>query len=179
MYSSLHTLLDEQLQELYSAEHELARRLPLIAEGASSSELKHSLHAHVEQTEKQLDTLEQILKARGVPQRGRNHRGIDALVRQGLEIIERRGNEMSMDLNLIFVLRHIEDLERGSYEIARSIAEVLEATDLVKTLDRLRNEEDQMERSLTVLSDDMIDMVAVEVFSKRGESARGEGEVRI
>jgi hypothetical protein len=56
---------------------------------------------------------------------------------------------------------------------------VLEATDLVKTLDRLRNEEDQMERSLTVLSDDMIDMVAVEVFSKRGESARGEGEVRI
>lgn len=179
MYSSLHVLLDEQLQELYSAEHELARRLPLIAEGASSSELRHSLHEHIEQTEKQVDALEHILKARGLPLRGRNHRGIDALVRQGLEIIERRGNETSMDLNLLFVLRHIEDLERGSYEIARSLAEVLEATDLVKTLDRLRNEEDQMERSLIVLSDDMIDTVAAEVFSKRSESSHREGEVQV
>jgi ferritin-like metal-binding protein YciE len=179
MYSNLHALLDEQLQEIYSAEHELARRLPLIGDGAGSSELKHALLGHAEQTEKQLDMLEHILRARGLPLRGRNHRAIDALIRQALELFERRGNETSMDLGLIFIMRHIEDLERGSYEIARSIAEVLEASDLVKTLDRLRNEEDQMERTLTVLGDDMMDTVVAEMSSKRGESLLGEGSIRV
>jgi ferritin-like metal-binding protein YciE len=174
-YSSLHALLDDQLQEMYAAEHDLVRRLPLLAEGASSTELKHCIQGHLEDTEKQLDRLEHILKARGVPLRGKTPRAIDALVRQGLEIVERRSNETLMDLGLIFVLRHIEDVERGSYEIARSIAEVVDCPDIIQTLDRSRDEEDQMERSLTVLCDDMIDSVAAEMSAIGKEKFSGTG----
>ena len=174
-YSSLHALLDDQIQELYAAEHDLVRRLPLLSEGACSTELKHCIQAHAEETEKQVDRLEHILRARGLPLRARSHRAIEALVRQGLELIERRGNETLLDLGLIFILRHIEDIERGSYEIARTIAESLDASDIVKTLDQSRDEEDLMERSLTVLGDDMIDSVAAEMSAMGREKFSGIG----
>ncbi len=176
-YPSLHGLFDDQLHELYAAEHEQVKHMPALIEAAVSLELKTTLQNHLTETEKQFDRLQAILTSRGVTTRGRRCRAIDSLLKQGADICERGGNEMILDLGLIFTVRQIENVERGLHEITRTLAEALGLVDIVRVLDQSRDEEDHMERALTVLGDDMIDTIAAEVAIIGRDKRQGTGVV--
>lgn len=161
-YSTLQELLNEQLVQLCAAKSRLAKAISSLIEGASSSEFKSFLMTYSEQTQSQLERLEAELKNMGVSVHGSHCKVVDALIKQGISLAERRGNELLLDIGLIFVMRHIENYVCSCYENARTIAEVLGYKRLVTTLDQNKEEVEQMERSWTVLSEDMIDTAHVE-----------------
>lgn len=175
MYSTLDGLLNDQLLEIYAAEAHLVRAMPQFLEGASSSEFQSFLRIHLEETEKHLNGLDAVLSARGLSSAGAKCRVVDALIKHGSEIAERRGNEIILDLGLIFVMRQIENYERCAYEIARTMAETLNLVELVEILDQNLKDEEEMERSWTVLSEDMIDTLHVEIGASLGERSRKSG----
>jgi ferritin-like metal-binding protein YciE len=74
-------------------------------------------------------------------------------------------------------VRQIENVERGLHEITRTLAEALGLVDIVRVLDQSRDEEDHMERALTVLGDDMIDTIAAEVAIIGRDKRQGTGVV--
>lgn len=161
-YSTLQELLNEQLVQLYAAKSHLAKVLPSLIEGISSSEFKSCLRLHLEQTKKHVESLEsELINLNGSVQ-GTRCKVIDALIQQGMELFERPGDEVLLDTGLIFVMRHIENYECSCYEHARTIAEVLGYKRLVAMLDQHKEEDEEMERSWTVLGEDMIDTVHVE-----------------
>src|SRR5262245_43873748 len=57
---SLHALLEEELKDIYDAEKQLTKALPKLAKKASSRDLKAGFEAHLQQTEEQIDRLEQV-----------------------------------------------------------------------------------------------------------------------
>ena len=84
---------------------------------------------------------------------------------------------MVSDLRLIFTVRQIKNVERGLHEIARTLADALGLSDVVRALDQSRDEEDHMERALTVLGDDMIDTIAAEVVITGRDKRQSTGVV--
>jgi len=176
-YPSLQGLFDDQLQELYAAEHEQVKHMPSLIEAAVSRELKATLQQHLADTEKQFDRLQPLLVSRGVCTRGLRCRAIDSLLKQASDICERGGHEMVSDLRLIFTVRQIKNVERGLHEIARTLADALGLSDVVRALDQSRDEEDHMERALTVLGDDMIDTIAAEVVITGRDKRQSTGVV--
>ena len=57
---SLHALLEEELKDIYDAEKQLTKALPKLAKKASSPDLKAGFEAHLQQTEEQIERLEQV-----------------------------------------------------------------------------------------------------------------------
>jgi ferritin-like metal-binding protein YciE len=134
------------------------------------------LRQHAQESEKHARYLEGLLKERGLPLHAVRCKPIDLLLRQGLEIAERRGDTVLLDISLIAVFRHIETYERCAYETARLLAEALNLADIVKALDAHIRDEGQMEQSWTVLSEDMIDSLHKESGAQkpaRPTSAQG------
>lgn len=162
VYSTLQELLNDQLSQIYAAKSHLAKALPHMIEGAYSTELQSFLRLRLQQTLHQLERLDRALKNLSVSMHGMRCQVMDAFIKKAADITDRRGNEVLLDIGLVFVMRHIENYESSFHENARTIAEVLGHKHLVKMLDENREEDEQMERSWTVLSEDMIDTVHIE-----------------
>ena len=153
----LDSLLLEYVQELHACEAQVAKEMPRLVEGALSSELQTLLKSHGEESARHEASLAGVLKQSSASVHGVRCRVAETLLKHALEVADMRGNSVLLDLSLILVLRQLESFERGLYESVAAIAEVLEQHDLVKILNSFASDEEQMEQSLTVLGDDMMD----------------------
>ncbi len=61
----LKDLFVDELKDLYSAENQIAKALPEMAETASSADLKAGFELHLEQTKEQIARLERIFEELG------------------------------------------------------------------------------------------------------------------
>lgn len=164
-YATLETVLDEQLRELVLGELHIVRCLPRLIENVSSVELKSQLRKTEEEYQSRSERLERLLKVRDVVLQGSHPRVVDAFMRQGEEIVEHRGNDLLLDHGLVSVLRHLESYQRSLCESAREVAAVLSDDEITAALCRDMEEHGRMERSLTVLEEDMLDAIAARRIS--------------
>jgi ferritin-like metal-binding protein YciE len=56
---SLHTLLEEELKDIYDAEKQLTKALPKMATNASAAELKSAFENYLRQTQEHVERIEQ------------------------------------------------------------------------------------------------------------------------
>ncbi len=56
---TLKDLYIDELKDIYDAEHQILKALPKMAKEATHDELKAAIEAHLEQTEGQIERLEQ------------------------------------------------------------------------------------------------------------------------
>ncbi|MEA2475880.1 MAG: hypothetical protein QOC87_79, partial [Actinomycetota bacterium] len=63
---SLQDVLEEQLNDLYSAEHQLVEALPKLIKKASSSQLQDAIKNHLEETRAQVSRLEDVFEVAGI-----------------------------------------------------------------------------------------------------------------
>lgn len=158
-YSTLETVLDEQIREICVGEQHVARQLPRLILDVSSVELKGELRRALETSHARVERLERVLKARGVFAENARSRVVDALMAQAGDIAEHRGDDLLLDHGLVSVLRHLESYQRSTYESAREVASVLNAADVVAALESDLEEHGRMERYLMVLEEDMLDTI--------------------
>jgi ferritin-like metal-binding protein YciE len=156
-FRSIEELLDDQLQELHAAEAHIVKDLPALSNGASSDELKSILQRHINESEKHERSLASILKKRAISPHIGRCRVVDVLLKRGREIAETRGNSVVLDVGLAFIVRAIETYEQCAYSSARTLAEALGLMDVAEVLEANYREEEKMEQSCTVLSEDMVD----------------------
>jgi hypothetical protein len=78
----------EELKDLYSAENQLVKALPKMAKAATSEELRAAFEGHLDQTKEHVVRLEKIFKALGESPNGKKCRGMEALIKEGGELIE-------------------------------------------------------------------------------------------
>jgi ferritin-like metal-binding protein YciE len=176
LYSTLQSLLDTQLQELYAAEAHASRESRRYVEGAVSAELKAQLVAHGEETQRHAEALKVLLEKRNLDPHQAKCRVMDVLIKKGHDIIQSRGSDTLLDLGLVLTMRAIAAYEQSSYEEAKTIAEALGEVDVAKLLEKHLREEGQQERSWMVLAEDMVDaLVAVSSKAKHPPASGVEG----
>jgi ferritin-like metal-binding protein YciE len=83
---TMEDLLLHTLQDIYYAEHQINASLPKLIEKATNRDLTQGLKAHLEETKKQIERLDQVFKKLGKPSQGTQCPAIDGRLNQSISI---------------------------------------------------------------------------------------------
>ena len=150
----LKDVLEDILRDLYHAEKQLTRALPKMAKTANSAELKSAFKEHLEVTEGQVQRLEQVFEALGLPVKAKRCAAMEGMVEEGKEVIEQsdEGTPFAIDAALIVAAQKVEHYEMAAYGSARTFAQVLGHEDAANLLQETLDEESEANETLTAIA---------------------------
>src|SRR5260363_381692 len=79
----LNELFLDTLKDIYYAEKQILKTLPKMAKAARSEKLSAAFEKHQEETEGQIERLEQIFELLGKPARGKKCDAIEGIIDEG------------------------------------------------------------------------------------------------
>jgi ferritin-like metal-binding protein YciE len=149
---SIEDVYADQLGDLRSAEMQLIKALPKIADAASDKKLKQAFTQHLEQTKGHLERLEQVIgmSASAVP--NETCEAMRGIIREGQKVIQADGQGGVKDVALIATAQRIEHYEIAAYGTARALADQLDQRDARQLLSETLEEERQTDELLTKLA---------------------------
>jgi ferritin-like metal-binding protein YciE len=150
--NSLKELLVEELRDLYSAEVQLTKALPKMADAAEFPELKYGFAEHLEQTRGHVIRLEKALEELGEDPKGKTCKAMEGLIAEGKESISEKGPAPIRDANLIGSAQRVEHYEIAAYGTARTFAETLGLAGIADLLQETLDEEIETDRKLTEMA---------------------------
>src|ERR687888_243114 len=106
--NSLNDVLQEQLQDLYSAETQLVEALPAVAAAAHTDELRQAFEHHLDETRDHARRLQELLGQFGVTAPSTHCKGMEGLIAEGNEIVRMTGDPIAKDAALIAAAQRIE-----------------------------------------------------------------------
>ncbi|MFG1191020.1 YciE/YciF ferroxidase family protein [Xanthobacter flavus] len=149
---SLQDLFSETLKDIYYAEKQILRALPKMAKSAQSEELKAAFLTHQEQTEGQIERLEQVFDMLGKAARGKHCPAIVGIVDEGKEIMEDFAGTDALDAGLLSAAQAVEHYEIARYGTLKTWAAQLGLADAVPLLDATLKEEKETDQLLSRLA---------------------------
>jgi ferritin-like metal-binding protein YciE len=159
---TMEDLFHETLKDIYYAERKILRALPKMARGANSADLKAAFQKHEEETQMQVERLQQVFELIGKPARGKTCPAIDGIIEEGEEALQAFANSPALDASLIAAAQAVEHYEIARYGTLRRWAEVMGMKDAAKLLDQTLQEEGMTDESLTQLADGSINRAALQ-----------------
>jgi Mn-containing catalase len=140
---TIQELLVDQLRDILHAEKQLLKALPKMAKAARSTQLRGLLEIHLEETESQVERLNEGLKLLGAAARAKPCKGMAGLVEEGEEVMSegRKKDDAPADLALIGAAQRVEHYEMAAYTTARNLALQLRQPLLVQLLTTSLGEE--------------------------------------
>ena len=155
----LQEVLLEQLRDILHAEKQLLKALPKMVKAARSAKLQQMFQIHLEETQAQVERLNECFNLMGVPAKTKPCRGMMGLLEEGQEIIKEgeRKDDISADIELIGAAQKVEHYEMSSYLSARNLAQQLHFSAVVQLLNKSLGEEEN--------TDQLLDQVARSLMS--------------
>lgn len=157
---SLQDLFSETLKDIYYAEKQILRALPKMAKSAQSEELKTAFLKHQEQTEGQIERLEQVFEMMGKAARGKHCPAIVGIVDEGKEIMEDFAGTDALDAGLLSAAQAVEHYEIARYGTLKTWAAQLGFADAVPLLEATLNEEKETDLLLSRLASSGVNKTA-------------------
>jgi ferritin-like metal-binding protein YciE len=157
----------EELADIYDAEKQLLKALPKMAQAAQHEDLRRAFEEHLEQTEGQVERLEQVFEVIGEEPKGKGCKAMEGMVREGDELIkERKG-----DAALICAAQKVEHYEIASYGSLQSWARLLGEEEAADLLEETLDEERDTDERLTEVAESAIN---VEENEEEAEDEEGD-----
>ncbi|MDB5234534.1 MAG: hypothetical protein JWR44_1527 [Hymenobacter sp.] len=157
---TLDDLFEMQLKDLYSAETQLVKALPMMAEKAKDGRLRASFEKHLRETEQQVQRLEKIGKALDLDLEGHKCKAMAGLIAEGQETMSERATAEVMDAALIAASQRIEHYEISGYGTAAHYAQRLGHTEAAGLLRQTLEEEQLTDTKLNELAKNYINAKA-------------------
>jgi ferritin-like metal-binding protein YciE len=148
----LDDLFLETLKDIYYAEKQILRALPKMAKNANSPELKQAFEAHKQETEGQVERLQQIFEMLDKPARGKTCDAILGIIEEGKEIMEDFAGSPALDAGLVGAAQAVEHYEIARYGTLKAWAGQLGMKDAVTLLDATLQEEMKTDKLLSGLA---------------------------
>jgi ferritin-like metal-binding protein YciE len=150
---TLNDLFLDTLKDIYYAEKQILKTLPKMAKAATSAELKAGFEQHAEETEGQIERLEQVFELMGKPARGKTCDAILGIIEEGKEIMTEYKGTDALDAGLASSAQAVEHYEIARYGTLKSWAQQLGMNDAVALLDQTLQEEIATDKKLTQLAE--------------------------
>ncbi|MGV9008737.1 YciE/YciF ferroxidase family protein [Brevundimonas sp.] len=150
---TLNDLFHDTLKDIYYAERKILKSLPKMARAAQSPELKAAFEKHKDQTESQIERLQQVFEILGKPARGKTCDAIEGILAEGDEIMEEYKGSPALDAGLLAAAQAVEHYEITRYGTLKRWANELGMKDAAKLLDETLQEESQTDLDLTTIAD--------------------------
>ena len=112
---TLDNLFYDTLKDIYYAERKIVKALPKMARGAQSPELKAAFEKHREETEGQIERLQQVFEIIGKRAMGKTCDAIEGILAEGDEILEEYEGTDALDAGLIAAAQAVEHYEITRY----------------------------------------------------------------
>ena len=157
---TLEELFHETLKDIYYAERKILKALPKMARGAQDEKLKAAFLQHKEETEGQVERLQQVFEIIGKRPRAKTCPAIDGIVEEGEEIMEEFKGSPALDAGLLAAAQAVEHYEISRYGTLRAWAQQLGYKDAVKLLDETLAEESKTDEALTKLAEKAVNAAA-------------------
>jgi ferritin-like metal-binding protein YciE len=151
-FNSLKDVLQEQLEDLHSAETQLVEALPKMARSAHHDELRQAFEHHFEETRGHLKRVEDALGELGVSQPTEVCKGMQGLIAEGEEMMAKQGDPTAKDAALIGAAQRVEHYEIAGYGTARQLADDCGFDGIRDLMDQTLDEESQADKLLTKIA---------------------------
>lgn len=171
---TLRDLYIHELKDLYSAEKQIIRALPRMAKAASNKQLAAAFKAHLTQTERHAERLEQILEMHDESTRGPKCAGMEGLLTEGDEMATKDAEPEVRDAGLIASAQRVEHYEIAGYGCARTYAEELGDKRGAKLLDTTLREESDTDERLTKIAKSVVNVKARTAAIKKAKAEERE-----
>jgi ferritin-like metal-binding protein YciE len=166
---TLNELLEDELKDIYNAEHQLLKALPKMAKKATSATLQMAFNKHLKETEGHVARLDQIGKELEISLTGKKCHAMEGLVEEGKEVLDEDGKNAVIDAALIGAARRVEHYEMAAYCAASGMAKALGRTKVADLLQQTLNEEDAADKKLHGIADNEVLTAAVEMETETAQ----------
>ena len=151
---ALKELFVDELKDIYWAEQHLVKALPKMIKGATTSELKQAIEAHLEETKGHVTRLESVFESVGEKAKAVKCEAMAGLLKEAEELLEETdaGTEVR-DVAIISAAQKVEHYEIASYGTMRTLAGVLGYTEAQDLLQQTLDEEKNADATLSTVAD--------------------------
>lgn len=158
---SLQDVYLEQLKDLYSAEQQILKALPKMANAASHADLRRAFQEHEVMTRTHVERLEKIFDNLGEKPGGHKCKGMEGLVAEGEELLEEHEAGEALDAAMIAAAQRVEHYEIAGYGSVRTFANLLGLGEHADLLQRTLDEEGDTDKRLTGLAETVVNIDAI------------------
>ncbi|MCE3294391.1 MAG: hypothetical protein K0R65_105 [Crocinitomicaceae bacterium] len=170
--SLLMTLFETELKDIYWAEKALTKALPKMAKNATSPELHEALQNHLEETEAQVEKVEQVFEIIGKRAVGKKCEAMQGLISEAEGMMEETEKGPQRDAAIISAAQKVEHYEIASYGTLATFAKTLGLDDAAGILAGILEEEKKADLLLTDIAVSTINVEALEL--EEGQEAEEE-----
>jgi ferritin-like metal-binding protein YciE len=157
---TLNDLFLAQLKDIYYAEKRIFRTLPKMVKAAQVPELKQAFTTHREETQGQIERLEQVFDMIGKRPQAKPCEAINGIVAEGEETIEDFGESFAIDTGLVAAGQAVEHYEMARYGALIAWAGQLGMPEAAALLNQTLQEEMNAEKLLTQIAKSKADKMA-------------------
>ena len=155
-FNTFEDLFQEQIEDLYDAEHRLTEALPKMAEAANSTQLKQAFQDHLVETKGHVSRLEQVFRELKLEPHRTTCAAMKGLITEGEEMIKAKGDPDIKDAALIAAAQRVEHYEISGYGSARAFARRLGLTEAVTLLEETLEEEKAADHKLNQIAESSV-----------------------
>ncbi len=148
----LNDLFLDTLKDIYYAEKQIYKSLPKMAKAAHSDQLRQAFEKHHQETEGQIERLEQIFELIDKPARGKKCDAIEGILDEGKEIMDEYKSTPALDAGLLAAAQAVEHYEISRYGTLKAWATKLGNKEAVKLLDETLAEEKKTDDTLSKIA---------------------------
>ncbi|TIM80736.1 MAG: ferritin-like domain-containing protein [Mesorhizobium sp.] len=158
----LEDLFHDGLKDVYYAERKILTALKKMAKGAESDELTAAFEKHRDETEAQIERLQQVFEIFGKRPQGKTCPAIDGIIEEGQEILEEFKEAPALDAGLVAAAQEVEHYEIARYGTLITWAGLLGLKDAVPLLEETLEEEKATDEALTQLGETSVNERAMQ-----------------
>ncbi len=159
---SLDSLFRDELKDIYDAEKQITKALPKMIKKAGADELRTAFEEHLQQTEQQIERLEEVFEQLGMPARGKKCIGMQSLLKEGAEMMAEAEDEDTRDALMIAAAQKVEHYEIATYGTLRVWANLLGHTDSAALFEETLAEEKETDQRLTAIAESFVNQAAAD-----------------
>lgn len=171
-------LMVEQLKDAYSAEKQALRIAQKMMKQASNEKLKQGFQMHFEQTEGQVERLEQALEQLGAKPGRKVCEAMRGLIEEANHEMQEADKGPHMDVVIVAAAQRIEHYEIAAYGTIVTLAKSAGQEQLGRLLGQTLDEEKKMDAELSRIAESEVNAAFIEMARAESEEQEGANENR-
>ena len=157
---TLDDLFHHQLQDIYYAEQQIEKNLPMMIEKATSPELKAKFETHLKETTNHIARLDGVFKAYGQPAKGVDCEAIDGILKEAKHVAGNVADSEVLDAALLASAQAVEHYEITRYGTLVAWAKQLGREDCAGVLHQILDQEKSTDQKLNRIAESKINTKA-------------------
>jgi len=172
-------LLVLELQEIHSAESQLARVLPRLAKAAQSEKLREMFEQRQEEGERIIEGIEASFEELEESPGRKKNVAAEGLINDAREHVQELEEGPALDAVLIGAMQKTEHYCIAAWGTAKSLAQAMEQKTALKTMERALKEGKALDEQLTELAENEVTPALLSAESgAREEDGNGQSQTR-